>query len=701
MSKIYKFLCVFFVILFCFIHIGSASMGSRILLLNSGTKSGATLTISSASIDTTGQILTINIAGAKGSLTPSSAITGITLHETSTSQYYLNTSTTSGSTITVNLGSFVVSGLTPTVDLLSTSNLRDSKGDSPTGQLGVAVTNNTTVPGTGFPYNSTGMYFFGSTYNGSYYRNFVAIPGWNSASYFETATVGSSAEMLVLGGFGNPSITVDGGGPTTFSNLPSNVWSWVTLYSGLSNTAHNVTITANYLDQSTIVRVSGSGAAVQAPAGFGTFYLINNSPPTANIARDGYAVQQTTNGNTDTQWAYSNASIRFNGTLSSLSILYNGFGGGSSGSSGNVILYQDGVQIGNTLTQTGVGNWYLQSLATGLSGTHVYQIFGTAFQSNYFSGLLLGPGDTINSGPPTALNTESFYGDSITAGYGLLNGSTAFNSRQIDSYALTQADGTFAGNVGVSGSKVSTYGRDNTSTVTTITPEPSRVWIRYGTNDAEQTVPIGAVGSPGTFTGDFYTMLVNMRSGLGSSTIPIIVEQIFPTTLYSISAYNTAIVTAVNTYITNTGDTHVLQVPTGNWFNPTCCTYTIDGRHPNAAGYALIANNEIPLGASTGYTETGPTSGTHGTASTNFTVTIASGAAFAGYQTVTISDGGNGGTFTPSVGSPATSSVTVTTTSGATSFTFTYNAASAGAKTLTFTNGQSWTNITPKTYTAS
>ena len=53
---------------------------------------------------------------------------------------------------------------------------------------------------------------------------------------------------------------------------------------------------------------------------------------------------------------------------------------------------------------------------------------------------------------------------------------------------------------------------------------------------------------------------------------------------------------------------------------------------------------------------------------------------------MTIADGSDGGTITPSVGSPGTSSVTVTPSNGATGFTFTYNAASAGAKTLTFTN---------------
>jgi S-formylglutathione hydrolase FrmB len=72
---------------------------------------------------------------------------------------------------------------------------------------------------------------------------------------------------------------------------------------------------------------------------------------------------------------------------------------------------------------------------------------------------------------------------------------------------------------------------------------------------------------------------------------------------------------------------------------------------------------------------------------------------FSGSETVTIADGGAGGTITPSVGSPGTSTVTVTPTISTTSFTFTYKNATAGAKTLTITNAQSWTNPTPFTYT--
>ena len=95
----------------------------------------------------------------------------------------------------------------------------------------------------------------------------------------------------------------------------------------------------------------------------------------------------------------------------------------------------------------------------------------------------------------------------------------------------------------------------------------------------------------------------------------------------------------------------------------------------------------------------GPTNGYVGLPSAAFSVSL-SNAIFNGSQTVTVSDGASGGTFTPSVGAPGVSSVTVTPAGGSSGFSFTYTAAGAGAVTLTVTNGQGWVNPAPVTYTA-
>lgn len=80
-----------------------------------------------------------------------------------------------------------------------------------------------------------------------------------------------------------------------------------------------------------------------------------------------------------------------------------------------------------------------------------------------------------------------------------------------------------------------------------------------------------------------------------------------------------------------------------------------------------------------------------------FNVTLGTGT-FSGSQTITISDGGAGGTITPSVGAPGTSSVVVTPTVGTNSFTFTYAGSTAGAKTIAFSNAQGWYDPQPLGY---
>ena len=95
----------------------------------------------------------------------------------------------------------------------------------------------------------------------------------------------------------------------------------------------------------------------------------------------------------------------------------------------------------------------------------------------------------------------------------------------------------------------------------------------------------------------------------------------------------------------------------------------------------------------TTYTLTGPSGGVAGTPSANFTVSIAQvpPTSVPAPVTVTPSDGGGGGTFTPA---------TVSITTGAPSATFTYTPASSGAKTISVTNNGGLTNPANLTYTA-
>ena len=104
---------------------------------------------------------------------------------------------------------------------------------------------------------------------------------------------------------------------------------------------------------------------------------------------------------------------------------------------------------------------------------------------------------------------------------------------------------------------------------------------------------------------------------------------------------------------------------------------------------ALAAYVASTLTPATAVTMSGPSSGTTGTASTNFS--IAANGTISGTVIVTPSDAANGGTFTPT---------TVSISSASPTATFTYTPGSTGAKTISVTNNGSLTNPANITYTS-
>lgn len=107
---------------------------------------------------------------------------------------------------------------------------------------------------------------------------------------------------------------------------------------------------------------------------------------------------------------------------------------------------------------------------------------------------------------------------------------------------------------------------------------------------------------------------------------------------------------------------------------------------------SLGASNAFGLvgaGAATATTLSGPSSGTTGVASTNFTV--GANGTITGTVTVTPSDAADGGTFTPT---------SVAISSGTPTATFTYTPASVGAKTISISDDGGLTDATPLGYTS-
>lgn len=100
-------------------------------------------------------------------------------------------------------------------------------------------------------------------------------------------------------------------------------------------------------------------------------------------------------------------------------------------------------------------------------------------------------------------------------------------------------------------------------------------------------------------------------------------------------------------------------------------------------------NTALGGSAATATTLSGPSSGTTGVASTNFTV--GANGTITGTVVVTPGDASNGGTFTPT---------TVSISSGTPTGTFTYTPASTGAKTISISDNGGLTDATPLSYTS-
>lgn len=102
-----------------------------------------------------------------------------------------------------------------------------------------------------------------------------------------------------------------------------------------------------------------------------------------------------------------------------------------------------------------------------------------------------------------------------------------------------------------------------------------------------------------------------------------------------------------------------------------------------------LLNQPAGAAAATATTLSGPSSGTTGVASSNFTV--GADGTITGTVTVTPSDAADGGTFTPT---------SVAISSGTPTATFTYTPASTGVKTISISDDGGLTDATPLSYTS-
>lgn len=222
------------------------------------------------------------------------------------------------------------------------------------------------------------------------------------------------------------------------------------------------------------------------------------------------------------------------------------------------------------------------------------------------------------------------------------------------------------------------------------------LYLEGGNNDSAESV------STTNYVAAWDTYITGVQANTPTAQ-HIVVEGILPSS--SISSSTLASYTAYNQ--SEAVKYGLCYMDRSNWVGANQDRQS-DNIHLNNAGEILVANQYMPVTAGyvlgQSYSATGPSSGLSGIASSNFTVQLASGATFTGVttttDTITLNDGGAGGTFTTSLGTSGLGPLTSTPTAATSSFTFTYTPSSNGTKTITLTNGQMcWTNPSSLTYT--
>ena len=490
---------------------------------------------------------------------------------------------------------------------------------------------------------------------------------------------------------------------------------FINVISGLSSSTHTVYMHGNVftslINSTNTWQITGSTTVVRPD--FGTAYPVGAVPFTTYGQTEGCPIFETVNGfaNSPLTDRSSELSFEYYATGSSQSFLAINLGGPPYSA---YALYSDGVQIGSFTVSAQGGQWQLYGISATDSGQHHYKLVQYGLGLNSSVAYIM-PGGTLSTVHVSTQQCVSIYGDSIVA---LSQFTLAPYDGRLGWWAATNQAGFGIQRVGVGGSKLVPDGQGWVSHIISATPQqPQTLIMEYGTNDAN------AAGSTTTFKVALSTVIAAVAAGDPSLT-HVLVEEILPNGLSEPAnpAFRQAQIDGTALYTANyPSDPPACFFHTNTpnpWINTTSDTVG-DALHPSYAnpalstapygsplmGYGKIGNRLGPilagyssLGAS--YTSTGPVSGNFNIASASFTVTLGATATWAGDQTVTLNDGGAGGTFVTSLGTNGTGPLTVTPTVGTSSFTFTYKAVASGANTITYTNAQDcWTNPTVNTYT--
>lgn len=446
----------------------------------------------------------------------------------------------------------------------------------------------------------------------------------------DLVATGTSATLAILSGPANSiAVTVDGSASTP-TVAGGYTWTTATLFSGLSDGPHEVTVTfgssETWVERGTnseTLQVTGSAPAVETAASLtagshptqsawlsalsGAQHRFYDYPGSceagswASGSGSGFQAFSTTQNDATFRLRHAGAFSMF---------MYRG--------GGRLYCSVDGgAEAELDVPNSGDYNWVDFSAIAPDASEHEYRLTtgATPGTGQYLMAVRTDSGAGYNTSSalwpaPTAKDQVAFAGDSIT-----FNGGTSPDSHlgYVHLLYLDAPSNRIFWNQGVSGSKV--VGEWETDAyvarVTGISPAPVTCLVLLGVND------LSAATAAATFRASYWQLINKLTTGL--STTAFKVSGVFPASGLSTSAYNAAIQQVLGA--AGDGAGHVLtsgQQARCTYIDPApmqlngasgtdYTTNYLDGLHPNAAGYAKVHDLFAPYLAAAAGPAAGPT----------------------------------------------------------------------------------------------
>lgn len=486
--------------------------------------------IGNLAMDSTGKLISGDITGGHDALySPASGITGVVVKVGSVF-HQLDDVTSVDDHIYIALAAGVPASEIPTVSISAASNLTNATGDTPTGQINIAVDNSsnfttaTDIAGSDSKVVKSGFWADGSLFGIDVYYSGAA----DSQFDIKVTTDADAADILILGyhNSANPySVSLDGAAynnPTTPAE--GSAMSWVRLKDAVAAGTHTFTtrrLNPVFPQKDKMFRIFGGNATFSAPTVLGTLTAGVTVPngvqvriaQTAYIVADGHTGEQANLAGYDwvSEPKHSNASwrARARGTAFTLWGYRN---------SRQLAIVIDGIQVALPDVPPG-GQFGFTLLVTGLTDAfhELEMIDGTPTAgsensaSSFYCTLMVSggaaPGFDVTYAP-AARTTLAAFGDSTslaadnatpTADGRLTYG---FDIHRIKNWAtiVDAISGAWASGV------FSSSAVNRTQNIKDLTPLDFIV-SAHGINDIANGATLGDISTPGTFVGDELTTL--------------------------------------------------------------------------------------------------------------------------------------------------------------------------------------------------